>query len=123
MEESGFIRNRYLSDVTMTLDCGRQLRSYGRYFPGVDLLAGRTNVLPYTIWMTPIDRSQEVTIPSPTTRETVITHPKLRGLELRLPAQTVIRDYRGQVLTRLGITPIPHNRPPLPLPKGGPVPK
>ncbi|MBL8212614.1 MAG: hypothetical protein JNK87_18010 [Bryobacterales bacterium] len=51
-----------------------------------DVLAGRTNVLPYTIWMTTIDRGQEVTIPSPTTRDTVITHPRMKGLELRLPA-------------------------------------
>lgn len=27
-------------------------RSYGRFYPGVDLQPGMTNVLPYTIWMT-----------------------------------------------------------------------
>ena len=34
---------------------------------------GRTNVLPYTIWMPEIDTAHAVSIPSPTTAETVIT--------------------------------------------------
>lgn len=95
---------------------------YGRFFPGVDLVAGQTNILPYTVWMTPIDHAHEVTIPSPTTSEVVVTAPHLKGLELHLPPGTVIRDYNGQVITRLGMTRIPIRRPPFPLPKNVPVP-
>jgi len=95
---------------------------YGIYDDGVDVKAGQTNVLSYKIWMTPLDRRHEVTIPSPTTSEFVVTTPKLPGLELHLPPNTVIRDRNGKVVTRLSITSIPVNQPPFPLPPGGEVP-
>ncbi len=95
---------------------------YGRFFPGVDLIAGKTNILPYTVWMTPIDHAHEITIPSPTMTELVVTNPRLKGLELHIPAGTVIRDYNGTAVTRLGMTRIPVRRPPFPLPLNVPVP-
>lgn len=95
---------------------------YGRYYPGIDLTAGQTNVLPYTVWLTPIDHAHEVTIPSPTTSEIVVTTPHLRGLELHLPPRTIIRDYNGEVVNRIGMTRIPIRRPPFPLPNNVPVP-
>lgn len=96
--------------------------TYGRYEDGVDIIAGRTNVLPYTIWMTPLDMAHAVTIPSPTTKETVITNPSLPGLELHLPANTVIQDANWKTVTQISITPIPVNQPPFPLPRGVNVP-
>jgi RHS repeat-associated protein len=106
-------------DGTTARDPGKE---YGRFYPGVDLVAGRTNVLPYTIWMTALDK-KEVTIPSPTTGDTVITHPGLKGLELHLPANTVIRDQKtGQVITKITLSPVPIGRPPFPLPEGVAVP-
>jgi len=95
---------------------------YGIYDDGVDITAGQTNVLNYKIWMTRLDRQHEVTIPSPTTKEIVITTPRLPGLELHLPPNTVIKDRNGKAVTKLGITPIPVNQPPFPLPQGGEVP-
>ena len=95
---------------------------YGIYDDGVDVTAGQTNVLKYKVWMTPLDLQHEVTIPSPTTSEFVVTTPKLPGLELHLPSNTVIKDRNGNVVTRLSITPIPVNRPPFPLPAGGQAP-
>lgn len=89
--------------------------SYGLFRVGVDLKAGRTNSLNYTIWMTPIDTEHQVTIPSPTTEDTVISNPAVPGLEVHIPAGTVIRDAHGKVVTRLGITAIPVNQPPFPL--------
>jgi RHS repeat-associated protein len=93
-----------------------RIRAYGIYETGVDIKGGQTNVLNYTIWMTPLDTAHTVRIPSPTTAETVVTSPLLPGLELHLPANTVITGYDGKVITELNITPIPLDRPPFPLP-------
>ncbi|HEY6254148.1 MAG TPA: RHS repeat-associated core domain-containing protein, partial [Candidatus Angelobacter sp.] len=95
---------------------------YGVYEVGVTILAGKTNVLNYTIWMTRLDTDHTVTIPSPTTREMVITNPGLPGLELHLPAGTVITDRYGKVVHQVGITAIPVDKPPFPLPGGVQVP-
>ena len=93
------------------------LRKYGVYEVGVDIKSSVTNVLSYTIWMTPLDTAHAVKIPSPTTAETVITSPLLPGLELHLPANTVIIDSQGNTVTEITITPVPLDRPPFPLPR------
>lgn len=69
-----------------------------------------------------LDTAHTVRIPSPTTRDTVVTTPFIPGLELHLPAGTVIKNEDGQVVHELGITPIPIDRPPFPLPKNVEVP-
>jgi RHS repeat-associated protein len=97
-------------------------RRYGIFEVGVDLTAGETTVLSYTIWMPRLDTAHAVPIPSPTTTPMTITTPRLPGLELHLPAQTVIRDHEGTVVRELSITPIPIDRPPFPLPAGVDVP-
>src|SRR5262249_6514177 len=51
-----------------------------------------------------------------TTQETVITTPLIPGLELHLPAGAVIRDHAGHRVTEIGLTPVPLDRPPFPLP-------
>jgi RHS repeat-associated protein len=96
--------------------------SYGSYEDGVDIKAGQTNVLNYTIWMTALDTAHAVTITSPTVGETVITNPFLPGLELHLPPRTVIYDWYGKPVTQVSITPIPIAQPPFPLPAGVQVP-
>ncbi len=90
--------------------------SYGRYFVHVDLTPGATTTLPYIIWMAKLDPKGTVTIPSPTVQDTVVSAPAIPGLELRLPAGTVIRDHDGAIVTELNITAIPVNQPPFPLP-------
>jgi RHS repeat-associated protein len=97
-------------------------QTYGIYEVGVDLVAGQTTALNYTIWMTRLDTAHAVTIPSPTTAEMVVTTPLLPGLALHLPANTVIRDHNGSVVTKISITPIPIDQPPFPLPPGLNVP-
>jgi RHS repeat-associated protein len=92
--------------------------SYGLFRVGVDLKAGRTNSLNYTVWMTPLDTGHEVSIPSPTTSDMVITNPNVPGLELHIPAGTTIKDARGHVVKRIGITGIPVSQPPFPLKQG-----
>jgi hypothetical protein len=97
-------------------------RTYGIFEVGVELAAGQTTALPYTIWMPALDTAHAETIPSPTPTEVVVTTPAIPGLELRLPAGTVIRDHEGRVVTALSLTPIPVTRPPFPLAAGVAVP-
>jgi RHS repeat-associated protein len=97
-------------------------RAYGMFEAGVDVTEGETNILPYTVWMPEIDIAHAVTIPSPTTEEVVLTTPHIPGLEVRIPPGTVITDEDGRVVTQLGITPIPVDRPPFPLARGVDVP-
>jgi RHS repeat-associated protein len=89
---------------------------FGFYKVGVNAIAGRTSPLPFIIWLTPIDRAREVYLTYPLKREVVITHPGLPGLELHLPAGSSIVDGQGQPVHRVGLTPLPLNRPPFPLP-------
>jgi len=96
--------------------------TYGIFRAGVDLTSGQTNVLPYTIWMPKLDMAHARNIPSPTNQEIVITNPLIPGLELHLPAGTVIRDLDGKAATQISITPVPTDRPPFPLPPGFNVP-
>ena len=96
--------------------------TYGFFEAGVELATGQTTILPYIIWMPEIDTEHTVTIPSPTTSEIVVTTPRIPGLELHLPAGTVITDHDGKPVTQISITPIPVDRPPFPMPRHGRVP-
>lgn len=96
--------------------------AYGVYEVGTTIIANKTNVLNYTIWMTRLDTAHSVIIPSPTNAETVITNPFLPGLELRLPPGAVITDRSGKPVRQISITPVPLNKPPFPLPAGVQVP-
>jgi RHS repeat-associated protein len=91
-------------------------KHYGRYEFGDEIKAGVTNKLDFKIWMSLLDMAHEVTIPSPTTKETILATPTMPGLELHLPPGTVITDAKGRVVTKVTITPIPLDRPPFPLP-------
>ena len=97
-------------------------RTYGVFEVGASIEGGKTNVLSYKIWMPKIDSAHSVIIPSPTTSETVITTPRIPGLEVHIPPQTIIRDHEGNVATQISITPIPLDRTPFPLPEGVDVP-
>jgi RHS repeat-associated protein len=97
-------------------------KRYGQFSVAVELAKGKTTALGYTIWMTPLDPSGDKTIASPTKRETVVTNPKIPGLEVRLPAGTIIREANGKVVHKLNLTAIPVDRPPFPLPLFVPVP-
>lgn len=96
--------------------------TYGTFDAAVRMTAGQTAVLPYTMWMPKIDTGHAVTISAPTTAETVVTTPMIPGLELHLPAGTVITDDDGRTAREISITPIPVDRPPFPLPVGTDVP-
>lgn len=85
-------------------------KTYGVFEVGMEIQGGQTNILPYTLWMPKIDTFHAVAIPSPTTAEVVITTPRIPGLEVRIPAGTVIRDHEGHVARQISITPIPVDR-------------
>lgn len=91
---------------------------WGLYRIGVELRPARTTALTYTIWETPLDTKHVVHFPSPTTSNLVITNPDIPGMEVRIPANTIITDARGRVVTQLGITPVPLNKPPFPFKRG-----
>ncbi len=97
-------------------------RTYGVFEVGVDLVDGETTTLAYTIWMPVIDTAHAVRIASPTAEEAVVTTPHIPGLEVRIPAGSVIRDHEGKPVTEVSITPIPVDRPPFPLAEGIRVP-
>jgi RHS repeat-associated protein len=97
-------------------------RKYGTFEVAVQLVERKTVALPYTIWMPALDTANAVRIASPTVKETVITTPKIPGLELHLPPHTVVTDHDGKVVREVSITPIPVDQPPFPLPSGVQVP-
>ena len=120
-----FLLNAQAGSYVMLIDgrtANRPGRTYGIFRARVHIKEGQTNVLDYTIWMPKLDMAHAVTIPSPNGRDIVITNPSIPGLELHLPAGTVIRDLDGKTVTQLSITPIPTDRPPFPLPPGIKVP-
>lgn len=92
---------------------------YGYYAARIELAPGRTTVVPYTIWMPRLDPAGTIQIAAPTTTETIVTSPRIPGLELHIPAGTVIRDRQGRIVTELNLTAIPVDRPPFPVPDLG----
>jgi hypothetical protein len=97
-------------------------RTYGRFEANVEVKAGHTVVLPYTVWMPKLDTQHAVTIPTYTSSEVIVTTPRIPGLEFRIPAHAAIRDHDGNPVTEVSITPVPLDRPPFPLPAGVDVP-
>jgi len=92
---------------------------YGYYAARIEIKPNQTNVVPYVIWMPRLDPAGNVHIVAPTTAETVVTSPRIPGLELHIPAGTVIRDRQGRIVTELNLTAIPVDRPPFPVPDLG----
>jgi len=92
-------------------------RTYGFFEVGVNLAAGRTTALAYTIWMPVTDTAHAVRIGSPIAGDVVIRTPKIPGLELHLARGTIIKDRAGRVVREISITPIPVDRTPFPLPQ------
>jgi RHS repeat-associated protein len=90
--------------------------TYGRYEYGVDVEPGKINALPFVIWMTRLDHAGDADITSPTNTPVVLTNPQIPGLELHIPAGTVIRDADGRIVTHLNLTAIPTDQPPFPIP-------
>ncbi|MGX7826360.1 RHS repeat-associated core domain-containing protein [Actinokineospora sp. 24-640] len=116
-----------LSDVrpnatTVIVDGYAHKGRYGTFRIHAKVVAGATTPLEATVWLPKLDRSSVRRIDAPTAREVVLSTPAVPGLEVRLPAGTVVRDLDGNVVRELGITAIPLDRAPYPLPRNGIVP-
>jgi len=92
-------------------------RAFGLHDIGVDLSDRQTTVLPYTVWLTQLDTKNTVKFASPAKGEVTISSPVIPGLEVKLPDGAVVRGVDGKVVTELGITAIPIDRAPFPLPR------
>jgi RHS repeat-associated protein len=92
-------------------------RTYGVFEVGIEAAVGRTTPLGYTVWMPRIDTAHAIPIPTYTTRELVVTTPRIPGLEVHIPVHAAVRDHEGKLATEISITPIPPDRPPFPLPR------
>lgn len=102
-------------------------KTYGTFDVKVNVAAGQTTILPYTIWLPVLDRQHSVPLTIPTNREVSVTTPRIPDMEVRIPSNSVLRMPSGmhhmspQIRRELGsvaITPIPIDRPPFPLPEG-----
>jgi len=96
--------------------------NHGVFEYGLEITAGKTTVLSFTVWLPKIDVQNAVKIDSPTSSEVVVTTPKVAGLELRIPPGAVIYDHEYQVVDEVSLTPIPLDRTPFPLAKNVEVP-
>ena len=95
---------------------------YGLYEVQVTAYSGRTTALGYVSYLPKIDHEHDVTIASPTTSEVVVKAAAVPGLELHIPPGAILTDTDGKPVTRIGITPIPLDRTPFPLPRNVEVP-
>ncbi|MEV6143643.1 polymorphic toxin-type HINT domain-containing protein [Streptomyces sp. NPDC051992] len=97
-------------------------RSYGRFDIHIRPRSGTTTDLGFPVWMTPLDTKHTVQFSAPAKAEIVLKTPEIPGLEVRIPKGSVVRDDKGKPVTELGISAIPIDRPPFPLPKNSVVP-
>jgi RHS repeat-associated protein len=110
--------------LVMTIDAStanRRNAKYGVYEIGVEAKAGTTSVLPYTIWSPKLDVKHQIRLHYPLKHDVVLTTPYLPELKVRIPAGSEIHDRRGRLVHRLGITPVPLDRSPFPMPGQFPV--
>jgi RHS repeat-associated protein len=94
---------------------------YGRFVVGADVKAKTITHMPFVMYLPRILPRDEITLPTPTTREVVLTHPDMPGLELHVPAGAVFKDRNGHVLTHIALVPTPVDHAPFPLPDNFPM--
>jgi RHS repeat-associated protein len=107
-------------DQVLVMDgstANRPGRSYAIFEYYVDIEAGETTVLPFTIWMPLLDTRHATAIPVPTPGPMVATSPLIPGLEVRIPGNVILRTSGGP-LRSIPLTRIPVDRPPFPVPQG-----
>ncbi|MGV4658922.1 RHS repeat-associated core domain-containing protein [Burkholderia pseudomallei] len=95
--------------------------NYGRFVVGAEVQAKAISHMPFVMYLPRILPRDEITLPTPTTREVVLTHPDMPGLELHVPAGAVFKDRNGKVLTHIALVPTPVDHAPFPLPDNFPM--
>lgn len=91
-------------------------KPYASFEALVEVVAGQTNVLPYTIWLPIIDTQNGTELESPTARQVRAVSPRIPGLEVHIPAGVRLRYPGGRLFDKLTITALPADRPPFPGP-------
>jgi len=94
---------------------------YGRFMVGAEVKAKAISRMPFVMYLPRILPRDEITLPAPTTREVVLTHPDMPGLELHIPAGAVFKNRDGHVLTHIALVPTPVDHAPFPLPDNFPM--
>lgn len=94
---------------------------YGRFVVGADVKAKAVSHMPFVMYLPRVLPRDEITLPTPTTREVVLQHPDMPGLELHVPAGAVFKDRHGNVLTHIALVPTPVDHAPFPLPDNFPM--
>ena len=94
--------------------------SYGQLLIGVDVKAHKVSAMDQQIFLPKISARDRIHIASPTTQEVVLSHPDVPGLEVRIPAGTVIRDFKGRIVSDISMVPTPLDRAPYPVPQNFP---
>ncbi|WP_244361672.1 RHS repeat-associated core domain-containing protein [Burkholderia pseudomallei] len=95
--------------------------NYGRFVVGANVKAKAISHMPFVMYLPRILPRDEITLPTPTKREVVLTHPDMPGLELHVPAGAVFKDRNGNVLTHIALVPTPVDHAPFPLPDNFPM--
>ena len=94
---------------------------YGRFLVAADIRANTANRMPFVMYLPRVLPRDEVALPAPTTREVVLKHPDMPGLEVHIPAGAVFKDRQGHVLTHIALVPTPVDHAPFPLPDNFPM--
>jgi RHS repeat-associated protein len=92
-------------------------KSYCMFDVAVNVKAGETAALSYTIWMPTEDVKNAVSLDRTRSKELIATTPLMPGLEIHLPRGAVLRSHHGEAMKKLSITPIALDRPPFPIPE------
>jgi RHS repeat-associated protein len=105
------------TDRAIQID-GRTANAPGRNYPVITepatVVAGQTNVVPFTFYLPQIDTQYEVTVvPGQTT---VAGNPKVENLQMTVPPDANLRNRDGTPVTRVSITALAIDRTPAPLP-------
>jgi RHS repeat-associated protein len=123
---SGQFRLTGLPQGTQVLEMdGRTASTTHRAFGVFDVqvqLRARVNRLPFTSYFPVLDTAHEVPVTEPLARAVTLTTPSIPGLAVHLPKGAFITDADGKPVYKLGITAIPVQRTPIPMPVDEQVP-
>ncbi len=85
---------------------------------GVDVVPGTANELPWIIYLPRIDTANNRPIVQDADFPQIITSPTVPNARIVIPPHTFITNADGSPVPQISITPVPGDRPPMPLPDG-----
>jgi RHS repeat-associated protein len=94
--------------------------AFGSYGIAVDAKGRTTTEIDYPIWLSAKDSRNEVHIQNPLPNRLVLTNPSMPEFELVFPKGSTLTNENGNPVTKVGLTPIPLDRGPFPMPVTNP---